>query len=150
MLNFQLYRQKSLSHLPSSMETVKDINRLIGKNLKRLRLEKKLTQERLGELVGVDGNVIARIEGNILGLGKKLMLKICSVLNVKLYQFFLEDDIPIIQDETEKEILYTIREAKPLGVAESISKYGRFIIAETQKKETPGIRKSRKVRHKAG
>jgi len=35
-------------------------------------------------------------------------------------------------------------------VAESISKYSRFIIAETQKTEAEGIRKSRKAGHKAG
>ena len=118
------------------MKTVKDIDKLIGKNLKRLRLEKKLTQEKLGELIGVDGNVIARIEGNILGLGKKSMSKICNVLNVKPYEFFIEEDTPVIENEYEKEVLKISREAKALGnmVAESISKYGRFIIAETQKK----------------
>lgn len=117
MLNFQVYRQNTLGRLEFYVKTVKDIDRLIGKNLKRLRISKGFTQDELGELAGVDGNVIARIEGSILGLGKKNMLKICRALNINMYEFYINHDTPLPASDLEKKALYTAREAEKLGVA---------------------------------
>lgn len=153
MFNFQVYRQKNLSFISLCMENIKDIDRLIGRNLKRLRLKSGLTQDKLGELTDVDGNVIARIEGGILGMGKKMMFKLCNVFKIEPYHFYLTDKSPLLKDEREKELLRTYREIEHLDshVADEYIKYGTWRLEKTEETEKdPPARQGKALRHKAG
>lgn len=117
-------------------------------NLKRIRESRNLSQEKLAEMINTKKPRISALENGKEGMGKAIMERLCRTFNIRPYEFYLEPDTPIIEDEKEKELLYTFREAKALGdvVAENIPKYGRFIIQETKKPKEKGVRKGRKVR----
>jgi len=115
-----------------------DIDKLIGENLKRIRLAKGLTQDRLSELVNIPKALISDAENNKRGIGKDIMSRICNALDIRPYEFYLEPGTPIIEDNLEKETIYTLREAKQFGImiAEKIPEYGRFVIKEAKKSKT--------------
>ena len=55
---------------------------LLGKRLKALRVEKKLTQERLAELTDVSPQHISHIETNSSKVSLPALVKICNALEV--------------------------------------------------------------------
>ena len=59
---------------------------LIGKAIKQTRQERKLTQEELGKLIGVQKAQISRIESNASNVTIETLMKVFSALhaNVKL------------------------------------------------------------------
>ncbi len=60
----------------------KDLDRLMGQNLKRLREERGWSQERLAEMIDTDGRYISAVE-NGRGMGKSLLDRLCGVLGVE-------------------------------------------------------------------
>lgn len=125
-----------------------EINKIVGGNLRRLRNLKGYHQEELAELLRVKPSHISEIETGKRGIGKELMARICNVFNIRFSELTIEDSTPIIKDETEKEIIFILREAKRLGIAEEISKYGKYLIQEIKKtKKVPGEGKT--LRYKA-
>jgi len=56
----------------------------IGKNIKRLRLKKKMTQMELGNKVGVTDSMIAQLERGTKTLTVPLGKEIAKVLNCNL------------------------------------------------------------------
>lgn len=151
MFNNQLYRQNTSSFISFSVKSIKDIDKLIGKNLKRLRVQHKFTQDKLGELIGVDGNVIARVEGSILGMGKKMMIKLCDVFKVNPYEFYIEHDTPLPATDLEKKALYMAREAEQLHVeyiAEESLEYTLHRLEVVKKQAKKGIKHVKPSRSK--
>lgn len=61
-------------------------------NLKKLRTEKKLSQTKLGEMVGVSKNSISSIETGQYCPTAKLALLLCIALDVKFEDLFYFDD----------------------------------------------------------
>lgn len=59
----------------------KDIDRLMGRNLKRMREERGWSQEKLAEMIDTDRRYISAIE-NGRGMGKNLLDRLCSVFEV--------------------------------------------------------------------
>jgi len=56
----------------------------IGKLIKEARLEKGLTQEQLGELVGVQKSAIAKYEsGRVVNIKRSTLQKLAKALNLK-------------------------------------------------------------------
>ena len=55
-----------------------------GKNLKRIRKERGLTQEELGELAGTTSNTISRLETGSLWPALDTLIKLCNSLNVTM------------------------------------------------------------------
>lgn len=56
----------------------------IGKLIKEARLEKGLTQEQLGELVGVQKSAIAKYEsGRVVNIKRSTLQKLAKTLNLK-------------------------------------------------------------------
>lgn len=67
-----------------------DIKKLFGKRLKEIRKSKKMTQEHLAELVGLDPQNISNIENGKYKPSDENLLKITDALNVRpceLYMF---------------------------------------------------------------
>ncbi len=56
----------------------------IGKNIKRLRLKKKMTQRELGTQIGVTDSMIAQLERGTKTLTVPLGKEIAKVLNCSL------------------------------------------------------------------
>lgn len=64
-----------------------------GKNLKHYRKKKKLTQEKLGEKVGLSSKHISNIERGVSFPSASAICAISSVLEVPFYLFFMPDEI---------------------------------------------------------
>lgn len=86
----------------------------LGAKIQKLRKSKKLTQEQLAELVGIDPKNISRIEnGNNYPTAENLT-SIAKALNVEIYELFVFNSIPydvmkseiITALENDKNILY--------------------------------------------
>lgn len=131
---------------------VSDLDILIGKNLKRIRESKKLSQENLGEMINITNTKISAIENGREGMGKDIMTRICNTLNIRPDEFYINKETPVLQDKDEQKMINIYREAKELGsmIAEKIPEYGKFIIKETKKPHTSSSQKSKTLRHKEG
>jgi len=60
----------------------KYLDRLMGQNLKRMREERMLSQEKLAEMIETDRRYISAVE-NGRGIGKNLLDRLCRVLQVE-------------------------------------------------------------------
>ncbi len=58
---------------------------ILGETIKKLRKEKRLTQEQLGKLVGVKKAQISKIENHLNDARFETILKVFRALNVKVY-----------------------------------------------------------------
>jgi len=57
---------------------------LLGQTIKRVRLERNLTQEQLGELVGVKKAQISKIENSLTDARFETILKLFKALDAKI------------------------------------------------------------------
>ena len=57
---------------------------LLGQTIKDIRKERKLTQEQLGEIVGVKKAQISKIENNLTDARFDTILKVFKALNAKI------------------------------------------------------------------
>lgn len=57
---------------------------ILGQTIKKIREEKHLTQEQLGELVGVKKAQISKIENNLTDARFETILKVFRALNAKI------------------------------------------------------------------
>ena len=62
--------------------------KLFGKRIKELRKMKKLTQEQLGEMVGIDYKQIGNIETGTYFTTMTTLEKIAKALNVEIVELF--------------------------------------------------------------
>lgn len=71
---------------------------IFGKNLKYYRFKKKLTQEKLSEIIGVDTTYISDMERGLKGARFDTLTNLVNALDIKLSQLFdesiLEKNIP--------------------------------------------------------
>lgn len=135
-----------------SMEPA-DIDLIIGRNLRRLRVSRKLSQERLGEMVSCIHTKISALENGKEGMGKDIMTRICKALNVHPYEFYIEPDTPLPATALEKKALFTVREAEKMGVgyvAEEACEYTAHRIQTIKKEKKAGTGKSSSARLKTG
>ncbi len=117
-----------------------DLNILMGINLRKLRLERSLTQEQLADRLQLSSGLVTKWESGAKGIGKKVLLKLCQVFNVRPYVFCMDEKMPYITNSREQEIVYRIREAERLGVHEQIEQYCEFIVGQAKKKQSAGCK----------
>lgn len=73
----------------------------LGQRIQKLRKDKKITQEQLAEMVGIDPKNISRIEkGNNYPSAENLT-SIAKALNVDIYELFVFNSIPLEQMKEE-------------------------------------------------
>lgn len=60
----------------------KDLDRLMGQNLKQMREERHWSQEQLAEMIDTDRRYISAVE-NGRGIGRSLLDRLCKVLGVE-------------------------------------------------------------------
>lgn len=64
----------------------------IGQKIKKARIEKGLTQQELGDLIGVQKSAIAKYEaGRVVNIKRSTMQKITSALNLRPSELLFED-----------------------------------------------------------
>lgn len=85
------------------MNNRKEINVLVGANIKREREKAGYTQERLSELIGVGTKSLSAIERGTVGVSLPTLLRICKVLSISsnslLFEYTPKNDV---QDLTER------------------------------------------------
>jgi len=64
-----------------------------GENLKQLRKQKKLTQEKLAEYAGLDRTYIGGIERGERNISLINIEKIAKALDIEIYEFFHNKDL---------------------------------------------------------
>lgn len=68
-----------------------DIRILLGKNIRRLRKEKKLTQDSLAELLGISVITLSKIENSKTWPRRALIQNLAAVLDVHPFELFVEN-----------------------------------------------------------
>jgi HTH-type transcriptional regulator/antitoxin HipB len=58
---------------------------LLAEHIKKLRKERKLTQEELGELIGVQRSQISKLENNTNNVTLETILKVFNALETKIF-----------------------------------------------------------------
>ncbi len=118
----------------------KDIQRLFGSNLKRLRTRYGLSQLRLATEIGMTHNFINDIENGKKWVSSQTIAKLAQRLHVKPSDFFMSD---ISVDQREAEFITTyiddISQSVLKAVTETKSRYiqdalNRTTDGETEKK----------------
>jgi transcriptional regulator with XRE-family HTH domain len=113
----------------------KDLDILMGMNLKRIRRERKLTQEQLSDQLQIDRCQMSRWESGSKGVGKTMLLRLCNELHVKPYSFFLDSRTPYVASAREREILRAFREAAGAGVDDMVEQFAHFAVSQARKKQ---------------
>lgn len=83
---------------------MEDIKHLLGQNIKRLRVKKGLSQQKLAELVNIDQRNMSNIEcGN--SFPTKTLMKLANILEVSLPELFDFDHLKLSKDNIKQEIV---------------------------------------------
>lgn len=82
----------------------------LGQRIQKLRKDKKITQEQLAEMVGIDPKNISRIEkGNNYPTAENLT-SIAKALHVDIYELFVFNSIPL--EQMKEEIINSLKSEK--------------------------------------
>lgn len=85
-----------------------DIRKIFGSNIKKYRLKKGYTQEKLAELAEISDKVISPIETGRSFIKLEDMPKLCEVLEVEPFQLFLTNETSgEIADDLRRERVLT-------------------------------------------
>jgi len=76
----------------------------LGKRIQYLRKQKDMTQETLGNIIGIDSKNVSKIENGINYPTAETLSAIAEALNVEFYELFLFDR-KITYDEMKNEII---------------------------------------------
>lgn len=89
----------------------------IGKKIKLARIDKKMTQEELGKIVGVQKSAIAKYEsGRVVNIKRSTLQKIASALNIRPSE--------LIFDESPKESAsFHVKVVSDLELMDSLKAY---------------------------
>lgn len=69
----------------------KNLDKKIGKNIKRIRNDRKITQKELAEALGIIEQTVSKIERGIFSPSFSTLLKICEILDTTPNELLLED-----------------------------------------------------------
>lgn len=64
------------------MEEKKELDRLVGNNIKRERIKAGYTQDRFSEMIGIGTKSLSAIERGIVGISLTTLLRVCKVLSI--------------------------------------------------------------------
>ena len=82
------------------MDGRKDLNVLVGANIKREREKAGFTQDHFSELLGLGSKSLSSIERGVVGVSLTTLMKICDILhisaNVLLYEQTQGNDVESI------------------------------------------------------
>lgn len=69
-----------------------ELNSLLGKNIRMIRITRGYSQEYLALKTGINQSNIQRLESGYVEIRINVLAKICSVLNISLYLMLLLSD----------------------------------------------------------
>uniref|UniRef100_UPI004057A577 helix-turn-helix domain-containing protein n=1 Tax=Agathobacter sp. TaxID=2021311 RepID=UPI004057A577 len=82
---------------------------LIGQRIKQVRSDKKLTQEYLANVTGVNVSHISNVETNKVKVSLTLLVGICNALDVTM-DYLLENEYHTPNSTLEKELINTMKD----------------------------------------
>lgn len=65
-----------------------DIRKKFGKNIKKIRIKKKITQEKLAEMAEIDRSYLSEIERGLKNISLTKIEAISKALNLEIYELF--------------------------------------------------------------
>ncbi len=68
------------------------VEKTLKENIKKYRLSKKLTQEKLSEISGISSDYLSEIERGKKLPSLKRLFAIANALNIEFYKLFIEYD----------------------------------------------------------
>ena len=84
----------------------KDLNVLVGGNIKRERERAGFTQDQFSELLGIGSKSLSSIERGVVGVSLTTLMKICGILrisaNVLLYEPSRKNDVDSLALQLEQ------------------------------------------------
>mgnify|MGYP001025361073 CR=1 FL=1 len=80
----------------------------IGQRIKEIRTGKKLTQESLANITGVNVSHISNIETNKVKVSLTLLVQICNALDITI-DYLLENEYHDPMSVVERELVHVIR-----------------------------------------
>lgn len=102
----------------------------IGQKIKNARIEKGMTQEQLGKLVGVQKSAIAKYEsGRVVNIKRSTLQKIAKVLGIRPSELIF-DDSPVETAEYHSKILTDFELLKSLKDYYELSDDNKKMIRE--------------------
>ncbi|MBR1424080.1 helix-turn-helix transcriptional regulator [bacterium] len=75
-----------------------DIKKTLGKRIQNYRKLKKITQDKLAEIVGIDTISLSKIETGKNYPTAENLSKIANILDVNIYELFIEEKIKDNED----------------------------------------------------
>jgi transcriptional regulator with XRE-family HTH domain len=88
------------------MTEKKELNILVGNNIKREREKAGLTQDQFSEMLGIGSKSLSAIERGVVGISLTTLLKICDTLSVSTNTILKEkcekNNIQNITDQLER------------------------------------------------
>ena len=111
------------------MSEKKELDLLVGSNIKRERIKAGYTQEQFSELIGLGTKSLSAIERGTVGVSLATLLRICKVLsissNLLLFENSPQNDVQSIAESLERlspdqfaiarDILHKVIEAFAIG-----------------------------------
>ncbi len=88
-----------------------DLKSEVGKNIQRIRKERKITQEELAKLINVETISMSKIETGKSYPTSENLSKIAQILNVEPYELFIFESSKNI-DDLKLEIINSIQNIK--------------------------------------
>ncbi|MBQ9994333.1 MAG: helix-turn-helix transcriptional regulator [Clostridia bacterium] len=88
------------------MSKKKDIDRMVGGNIKRERIKAGYTQEKFSEMIGIGTKSLSAIERGTVGVSLTTLLRICEVLSLSSNALLAENshknDVQSITERLER------------------------------------------------
>lgn len=88
------------------MNEKKELDILVGSNIKRERIKAGYTQEKFSELIGIGTKSLSAIERGTVGVSLTTLLRICKVLSVSsnslLFENTPKNDVQAITERLER------------------------------------------------
>ncbi len=97
----------------------------IGQRIREVRSNKHLTQEYLGNMVGVNSTHISNIELNKVKVSLSTLIRICNAMDITV-DYLLENEYRTPTSVLEKEIINTIKDM-PKEKQETILRIARVL-----------------------
>ena len=120
-----------------------NIKQLKAANLRRLREQAGMKQWQIEEMIGAKESHISEMESGKRAISDRVISILQDKLNIRPYEFFINNETPILKDGEESRHISDYREAEKLMIADKVDSYMSFIIKEKQreKKEETDIEK---------
>ena len=74
------------------MDSRKNLNVLVGANIKREREKAGLTQDQLSELLGIGSKSLSAIERGVVGVSLPTLLRCCDIFHISANVLLYEQD----------------------------------------------------------